>query len=186
VAPSTSTDVDPLTPTFTQRKITSRVNVTSGQTVVLGGLIQESETRGRERVPLLGDIPVIGELFGSTDLSAGRTELIVFITPRVIRNAEDARDVSEELRSRLRSLRPAASPLAAPAPPVLPPNLAPQPLPPPVLPSTPPPAEPTPLAPTGAAQPDPGRARFDLARAPLPIARPAPAEPPPTPVERPL
>ena len=73
VAPSTSTQIDPLTPTFTQRKITSRVNVASGQTVVLGGLIQESETRGREKIPVLGDIPVVGELFGSTDLSSGRT-----------------------------------------------------------------------------------------------------------------
>jgi general secretion pathway protein D len=173
VAPSTSTTANALTPTFTQRKITSRVNVTSGQTVVLGGLIQESETRAREKIPLLGDIPIVGELFGSTNLAAGRTELIVFITPRVIRNAEDARDVSEELRSRLRSLRPAGDTLALPPQPapVLPPSL-------------PPPVEPTPLAPTGAVQPDPDRTRFDLARAPLPIARPAPNEPP-LPVVRP-
>ena len=175
---SPGTDVNPLTPTFTQRKITSRVNVTSGQTVVLGGLIQESEERGRSKIPVLGDIPIVGELFGSTDVSSGRTELIVFITPRVIRNAEDARDVSEELRSRLRSLRPTASPLASPSSPVLPPNLAPQP--------APPPEEPTPLAPAGALQTDPSRARFDLARAPQPVARPAPAVPPPAPVERPL
>ncbi|HMR32157.1 MAG TPA: type II secretion system secretin GspD [Geminicoccaceae bacterium] len=179
VAPTSSgTDVDPLTPTFTQRKITSRVNVTSGQTVVLGGLIQESEDRGRSKVPVLGDIPVVGELFGSTSVSTGRTELIVFITPRVIRNAEDARDVSEELRSRLRSLRPTASPLSSPARPVLPPNQASQPGPLPV--------EPTPLAPTGAAEPDTSRVRFDLARAPTPVARPAPAVPPPMPAERPL
>lgn len=179
-AVSQGTDVNPLTPTFTQRKITSRVNVTSGQTVVLGGLIQEAEDRGRSKVPVLGDIPVVGELFGSTSVSSGRTELIVFITPRVIRNAEDARDVSEELRSRLRSLRPTASPLSSPAPLVLPPNLAPQQQPAPL------PAEPTPLGPTGAVEPDTSRARFDLARAPTPVARPAPAIPPPTPVERPL
>jgi general secretion pathway protein D len=94
-----------LNPTFTQRKITSRVNVQSGQTVVLGGLIQDSEERGRDRVPILGEIPVVGNLFGTTSNVNIRTELIVFITPRVIRNPEDARDVSEELRSRLRSLR---------------------------------------------------------------------------------
>ncbi len=94
-----------LTPTFTQRKITSRVNVQSGQTVVLGGLIEDSEERGRDRVPILGEIPVLGSLFGTTSNSNTRRELIVFITPRVIRNPEDARDVSEELRSRLRSLR---------------------------------------------------------------------------------
>jgi general secretion pathway protein D len=103
-----------LTPRITQRKITSRVNVQNSQTVVLGGLIQDSETRGRDRVPVLGDIPVVGNLFGSTNSAARRTELIVFITPRVIRNPEDARDVSEELRSRLRSLRPEQGPLGSP------------------------------------------------------------------------
>ena len=95
-----------LTPTITQRKITSRVNVQSGQTVVLGGLIQDSEETGRDRIPVLGEIPVVGNLFGTTNNQNIRTELIVFITPRVIRNPEDARDVSEELRSRLLSLRP--------------------------------------------------------------------------------
>ena len=75
--------------------------------MVLGGLIQDSEERGRDRIPVLGEIPVVGNLFGTTSNVNIRTELIVFITPRVIRNPEDARDVSEELRSRLRSLRQA-------------------------------------------------------------------------------
>ena len=83
------------------------MNVQSGQTVVLGGLIQDSEERGRDRIPMLGEIPVLGNLFGTTSNANVRTELIVFLTPRVIRNPEDARDVSEELRSRLRSLRQA-------------------------------------------------------------------------------
>ncbi|MEZ5846348.1 MAG: type II secretion system secretin GspD [Geminicoccaceae bacterium] len=101
-----STSADNLTPTISQRKITSQVNVQSGQTVVLGGLIQDAESRSKEKVPLLGDIPALGELFQSTSNQSVRTELIVFITPRIIRNAEDARDVSEELRSRMRSMRP--------------------------------------------------------------------------------
>ena len=114
---STSGANSPLTPTFIQRKITSRVNVQSGQTVVLGGLIQDSEERGRDRIPVLGDIPVVGNLFGTTLSRDTRTELIVFLTPRVIRNPEDARDVSEELRSRLRSLQPVAQGATiAPAP----------------------------------------------------------------------
>ena len=61
-----STASNALTPQFTQRKITSRINVQSGQTVVLGGLIQDSEERGRSRIPLLGEIPVLGNLFGTT------------------------------------------------------------------------------------------------------------------------
>lgn len=130
---------DPLTPRITQRKITSRINVQSGQTVVLGGLIQDSESRGRDRIPLLGEIPVLGNLFGSTTSNNLRTELIVFLTPRVIRNPEDARDVSEELRSRLKSLSPsravspmmpnvrqAPPPTAPPATPARPRPLAPQ------------------------------------------------------------
>ncbi len=117
-----------LNPTFTKRKITSRVNVQSGQTVVLGGLIQDQENRSRDRVPLLGEIPVVGNLFGTTSNVNDRTELIVFLTPRVIRNPEDARDVSEELRSRLRSLRQADDmPLGVPEPYVPPPGQQPAP-----------------------------------------------------------
>jgi general secretion pathway protein D len=106
-----------LNPTFTKRKITSRVNVQSGQTVVLGGLIQDNETRIHNGIPLLSEIPVVGNLFGTTDNVNQRNELIVFITPRVIRNTEDARDVSEELRSRLRSLQSTdGQTLGSPAP----------------------------------------------------------------------
>ncbi len=93
-------------PIIQQRKITSRVNVLSGQTVVLGGLIQDSDSRRREQVPVLGNLPVIGDLFSSSSAANARTELLVFITPRIIRNAEDARAVSEELRDRMRAFRP--------------------------------------------------------------------------------
>jgi general secretion pathway protein D len=117
---SSITAANTLTPTFTQRKITSRVNVQSGQTVVLGGLIQDQEERGQDRVPLLGEIPIVGNLFGSTRSVNTRTELIVFLTPRVIRNPEDARDVSEELRSRLQSLRPESQGFLPPPAPIAP------------------------------------------------------------------
>jgi general secretion pathway protein D len=129
-------------PIIVQRRIASKVNVTSGQTVVLGGLIQDSTLQSSEKVPLLGDIPVLGNLFRSQRDENVRTELIVFITPRVIRNAEDARDISEELRSRMRAAHPGAGPRAAaplpgpaadpllPAPDALPepPRVAPRPL----------------------------------------------------------
>ena len=105
VAAETTTS-DRLTPVISQRKITSRINIQSGQTVVLGGLIQDSETRSKDKIPLLGDVPVLGNLFQSNNNVGQRTELIVFLTPRIIRNAEDARDVSEEFRARMRSVRP--------------------------------------------------------------------------------
>jgi general secretion pathway protein D len=103
-------------PIIAQRRIASKVNVTSGQTVVLGGLIQNGSTQSEDKVPLLGDIPVLGNLFRSTNNQNQRTELIVFITPRVIRNADDARGISEELRSRMRAAQPSAE--ASPATPL--------------------------------------------------------------------
>jgi general secretion pathway protein D len=94
-----------LTPTISIRKIRSTVSVQSGQTVALGGLISESRNDNTTGLPGLSRAPVIGALFGTKDQGLTRTELIVFITPRVIGSAEDARDVTQELRSRLWSLR---------------------------------------------------------------------------------
>jgi general secretion pathway protein D len=94
-----------LTPTISIRKIRSTVSVQSGQTVALGGLISESRNDNSTGLPGLSRVPVIGGLFGTKDQGLTRTELIVFITPRVIGSAEDARDVTQELRSRLWSLR---------------------------------------------------------------------------------
>ena len=56
----------------------------SGQTIFIGGLIQDSKTRLREQVPLLGDIPVLGALFGRTQRSIGKSELIILITPYIV------------------------------------------------------------------------------------------------------
>lgn len=141
---------DTLTPTIAQRKVQSRVAVRNGQTIVLGGLISERGSRVRSGVPGLADIPVLGWLFSKTDNQTARTELIVFITPRIVRSGEDARAVSEEVRSRLISLRPSSStradgarplptirgsampapqpPAAAPVPELAPPRPGPQPL----------------------------------------------------------
>ncbi|MGO1080292.1 type II secretion system secretin GspD [Inquilinus sp. CA228] len=101
-----STQADALAPTISTRRIGSIVSVANGQTVVLGGLIQENQQNGRSGVPVLQDIPLIGNLFSSTNNSRDRTELVVFITPRVIRNAADAQAIAEELRSRMQALRP--------------------------------------------------------------------------------
>jgi len=139
------TDRSDENPIISQRRISSKVNVTSGQTVVLGGLIQDSTNQVQERVPVLGDIPVLGNLFRSTSNRAERTELIVFITPRVIRNAEDARDVSEELRARMRAAQPSAAASTLPAPLPAPPTEGVPALPPPQELPVPPVVEPRPL-----------------------------------------
>ena len=98
-------------PTFLQRQINSKVAVRSGETLVLGGLIQDSVNNTRSGVPLLSDIPVVGALFGTRDNRASRTELLVVLTPRVVRADDDVRAISRELRDRMQGLvEPAAVP----------------------------------------------------------------------------
>ena len=99
-----------LTPTVSQRQVASTISVYSGQMVALGGLISEQRDNDRTSVPIINQIPLFGELLGSTGKALKRTELIVFIRPQVIRDSRDARDVAEELRSRLKSLAPPPPP----------------------------------------------------------------------------
>lgn len=112
-AVSRSADTGVLTPTISQRRIESAVSVRNGQTVALGGLISEDDQGSRSGIPLLSDVPVVGDLFAYNDRSRRRTELIVFITPRIIRDSNDARRVTEELMGRLQSLQ---TPIPAPVP----------------------------------------------------------------------
>ena len=92
-----------LTPTLSQRKVKSAISVTSGQTVLLAGLISESQNRTRSGIPLLDRLPGIGDAF-TTQNNKGiqRTELIIFIRPTIIRDSVDASVVAEELRSKMR------------------------------------------------------------------------------------
>jgi general secretion pathway protein D len=91
-------------PTFTDRSVSSMVSVASGQTVVLGGLISGQDSRDKNGVPIVNKIPIIGDLVGSTENNFQRNELVVFITPQVIQNGQDASRVSEELRDKMRYL----------------------------------------------------------------------------------
>lgn len=91
-------------PTFSQRAITSKVAVNDQQTVLLGGLIASVEEGKRATVPGTNKIPVLGNLIGSTEKGARRSELIVFITPKIIRNGEEAASESQELRDKMKNL----------------------------------------------------------------------------------
>ena len=91
-----------LTPTVSQRQIKSEVAVASGQTVLLGGLITETQSRTRNGIPVLEEIPILGDAFATNDKSTARTELIIFIEPQIIRNSVDAAKIAEELRAKLR------------------------------------------------------------------------------------
>ncbi|WP_081916679.1 type II secretion system secretin GspD [Luteibacter sp. 9135] len=89
-----------------QREVATQVAVQSGQTVLLGGLIKQDEGVTDTGIPGLNRIPVFGRLFGSTTRSRNRTELIVLITPRVITNGDEAKQVTDEYQRKFESLRP--------------------------------------------------------------------------------
>ena len=107
---SDSTDTTTLTPTISKRSITTSVAVQSGQTVVLGGLIREQKVVSRSGIPGLYNLPIIGPLFGVTIDEQVRTELVVLITPRAVRNPAEAAQVTEEFRNKMESLRPLTLP----------------------------------------------------------------------------
>ncbi|HXS74026.1 MAG TPA: type II secretion system secretin GspD [Rhodanobacteraceae bacterium] len=92
--------------TIANRALATQVAVQSGQTVLLGGLIQQSDTDADNGVPFLNRIPIFGRLFGTTTRNHDRKELIVLITPRVIGNAEEAREITDEYQTRFESLKP--------------------------------------------------------------------------------
>jgi len=94
-------NADTLTPTVSQRRVKSAISVTSGQTVLLGGLIAERTERGKSGLPLLDRLGPLGELLGSNTGTLQRTELIIFIRPQIIRDPVDAHRVAEELRTRM-------------------------------------------------------------------------------------
>ncbi len=91
-----------LTPTVSERKVKSSIAVASGQTVLLAGLISETQNHGRSGIPGLDQVPGLGALFSNTTGTAQRTELIIFIRPQIIRNGVDARRIAEELRAKMK------------------------------------------------------------------------------------
>lgn len=108
---SSSTATNSLTPTVSTRKVRSSVAVASGQTVLLAGLISDTQNKNRAAIPGLDQIPVIGDfVFGQSEKSIKRTELIMFIRPQIIRDGADAHFVAEELRTKLRGSISAAGP----------------------------------------------------------------------------
>ncbi|WP_339085426.1 type II secretion system secretin GspD [Hyphomicrobium sp. ghe19] len=88
-------------PTIQQRKIDSSIAIQSGEAVVLGGLMRESRSKGGTGLPLVSDIPGLGEVFKTHDNSKARTELMVIITPHVVWGRSDARQITDELRQRM-------------------------------------------------------------------------------------
>jgi general secretion pathway protein D len=100
VAKTTSSGID--SPTIQQRRVRTTVTVSDGEAVALGGLIQERNSVGNTQVPILGDIPLVGNAFRTKSDAINRTELLIIIRPRVIRDGEEAARATEEYRSRIK------------------------------------------------------------------------------------
>jgi general secretion pathway protein D len=103
VAPTTTSGID--SPTIQQRRFQSTVTIANGDTIALGGLIRATRSRTRAGVPVLSSIPVLGIPFRSNNEAVRRTELLVFLTPRIIRSGTEARAASDDLTQRLRRIR---------------------------------------------------------------------------------
>jgi general secretion pathway protein D len=100
-------------PTISERKVASSIAIQDGQTVALGGLITDKRTDTKGGIPWLNQIPLLGNLFGSTNDEHDRTELIVLLTPRVIRNNADALSITDELKEKIRTAEPLPPPKPA-------------------------------------------------------------------------
>ncbi len=99
VASTTTSGID--SPTIRQRKVQTNIVVNDGSTLALGGIIQESDNATNAKVPGLGDIPLIGAAFRNKSRRSLRTELLILIRPRVVRDGAEARAVTDYWRKKL-------------------------------------------------------------------------------------
>ena len=102
VVNTTTSSID--SPTFQQRRLNSTVSVKSGETILLGGLIQQTDSRQSQGVPILHDIPGIGPLFGTHTNGAGRTEMIMLMTPHVISNEAESRSLTARIEQEFQTV----------------------------------------------------------------------------------
>lgn len=94
--PASATELAKAAISTSTRNIQTQIVVNSGDTAVLGGLIKDDERESVTKVPILGDIPILGWLFKSRSVSKEKTNLMVFITPKIIRNQEDNSTILNE------------------------------------------------------------------------------------------
>jgi len=100
---NTTSNID--SPSFSTRTFSTVVTVQDGDTVAIAGFIQESKTEDSTGVPILHRIPLLGAAFGSKSNSKSRTELIIFLTPRVIYDTTQIQDATEEIKGNLRRIQ---------------------------------------------------------------------------------
>lgn len=93
-------------PTFTTRQAETSLVIKSGHTISLGGIIQQNDEKSIDKIPFLGDIPFLGNLFKSTSIINKRTELIMLITPYIANNAEEADSLTNAFQKKLKEIEP--------------------------------------------------------------------------------
>jgi general secretion pathway protein D len=103
VSETTTSGID--SPTIQQRRMESTISIGDGQTVALGGLIRATRTRGRSGVPYLSAIPLLGAAFRERTEITRRTELVVFLTPRILRSTADTAAATDDFARRLERIR---------------------------------------------------------------------------------
>jgi general secretion pathway protein D len=92
-------------PSFSRRAVNTQVTVEDGDTIAIGGIISETSTFSSSGIPVLHRVPILGGLFGAKTFTKQRTELVIFMTPRVIHDTSMMREASHELRSKFKKLR---------------------------------------------------------------------------------
>ena len=102
VEPTTSSAIN--SPSFSQRRLTSTISVKSGNSVLLGGLIQDQDNRNAQGIPILHELPVIGALFGNRADTTARTELIMFMTPYVLSSDEETSDITRRVQRQFQAV----------------------------------------------------------------------------------
>jgi cell division septation protein DedD len=158
-------------PAFDTRQAETSSVVHDGDTLAIGGIIADNKSRDRKGVPYLMDLPIIGRFFGSTSDSTTRTELIMLITPHVIRGRDDSRQVTEDFKNSLGTIRNELERMAREKEKLL--QNAPQPLPQPAAPG-----------PSGDQPPVPILPKTAPAPAPAPSAAPAGPNAAPAPTKK--
>ncbi|GJE00836.1 Type 3 secretion system secretin [Methylobacterium isbiliense] len=113
VVPTTTSQID--SPTIRQRRVATSVAVSDGHSLAIGGLVQEKGQIRNENLPVLSDLPVIGSAFRNRVDHRVRTELLVFIRPRVIRGTAEADRIAEDFRQQFKAMMP-VRPVLPPAP----------------------------------------------------------------------
>ncbi len=88
-------------PTIQQRKVKTQVAVADGESLLLGGLIQDQRSKSANQIPVAGDFPIIGNAFKDKDDTINKTELLIMITPHVVRSLNDAREIAEEYKRKM-------------------------------------------------------------------------------------